>query len=522
MKLHVGLVAFSPMWEQLLLQEGIPFSTVNLQTLADSCSVLIVNRSVDADERSAIEAYLASGGAILGSAEFTRGINRMGTRREKIDYLASESDDIFRSVQFVDLAIQGEISSEANRLRTQSQTFAVFAGKIGGGLGVIFPFDLASTIADTRAAEKNFYATRERLPAERVSLVSKGEIHHLLHDALRYLHHARKIPYAHLWYFPDGKRNCFAFRIDSDKGSRVEVDELYAAARDHDIRMSWFLDVKSHEDWLQHFAFLSGQDFGVHCYTHRTFDTFDENVKNISKAKHKLDLAGISAPGFTAPFGMWNEELAKATEQMNFEYSSEFSYAYDAYPFYPVKREKTFSTLQIPIHPICIGSVAKVGYSEEQVKEYFRRTIDAKLLRDEPLFFYHHPTHRGGDVVRFIFAYIEQLGIDNVTFIEFARWWKKRLNHQFEIHFEEGMLTLNSQSPIDASVKMRVIQPDGREAFVSSHSDIKLSSLAWTSARPVAQTPSDIRRIREFDPRVMLGGLFTTLTRKLSERKSDE
>ncbi len=508
------------MWEQLLEQEGVPFSYGELETQIHTCSMLVVNRLLKGSEVKTIEQYLQSGGAVLGYADHLTGVCGTTTRRERLEYLVAEHDDIFSNVSLVDVEILADIPREANVLRTQHDTYAVFAGKLGGGYVVMFPFDVATLMCDVRAADKSFYSDRERLPSERVSLVSKGELRHLVHDALQYLHHARNVPYAHVWYFPDGKRNLFAFRIDSDKGSRNEIDELYHVALENDISMSWFLDVKSHEEWLQHFAFLAGQEIGVHCYEHQTYETFDANVKNISKAKRKLEQVGISSPGFTAPFGIWNSELAKAIEKTVFEYSSEFSFAYDSFPVYPSNGEQTFLTLQVPIHPICIGSLRRVGYTEGQMKEYFRRVIEEKLLRGEPLFFYHHPTHHCRDVVQFIFRYVAEKGIENTTMLEYARWWKKRLSNRLEISFENTKCKVRSPKSVDESLWLRVVNPDKREVVVPVSDEIDLQSIEWNSQRLAAQVPSDIRRIREFDPRGMLGDLFTTLTRKFSEGRT--
>ncbi len=518
MKLNVGLISPSPMWEQMLLQEGVPSNRVELNRGDPGCSVLVVNRVLQHSERKAVEAYLSSGGAVLGFAGHLAGVCKTTSRAARIDFLTSDVTGIFSDIHLLDLAISGEVPREANCLRTRHNEFAAYAGKLGGGYAVILPFDIAGMMEDRRAVVKSFYSTRDRLPTERVSAVSKGELRHVLHYALRYLHHVRNLPYVHVWYFPDGKKNVSAFRIDSDKGTKKEVDELYHLAVMNDFSMTWFVDVKSHEEWLHHFAFLAGQEIGVHCYEHRTFDSFDENLKNISKAKRKLELAGISSPGFAAPFGIWSVELAKAVDKLVFEYSSEFSYAYDTFPFYPSVDGQTFLTPQIPVHPICIGSLRKVGYTGQQMKEYFKRVIDEKLLRDEPLFFYHHPTHHYPDVVRFIFQYLEEKEIDNMTMLEFARWWQKRLKYLPSFNLENSRLGMAADSPADDSVRIRVIRPDGGETLVQPSPLVDLKKLEWNPQRHRASAPADIRRIREFDPRALVGEVFSGLAQRFTRK----
>jgi hypothetical protein len=519
-RLVVGLTARSVWWEHLLAQEGVSFEYANLHALDKQWSVLVVTHALNETERRQVEEYLSAGGAVMGYAAYLQNVCKTTSRSELIEYLTSDGTPPFPDTHLIDLGIMGEIPREANCLRTQHHTFAAFAGEMGGGWAVILPFDAAAVMTDHRAAHKSFYAQRDRLPSERVSLVGKGEVQRLVHRALVFLHHARNVPYAHLWYFPGEHRTLFAFRIDSDRGSRQEIDTLYRLAVQHDIALTWFLDVKSHEDWLHHFAFLAGQEFGIHCYEHRVLETFEAAMKDIVRARQKLERVGVSSPGFAAPFGMWSTGLARALDQIGFEYSSEFSYAYDAHPLYPHAGSDTFSTMQIPIHPICIGSMLRVGYSETHMADYFQRVMDEKLLRNESWFFYHHPTHRAWDVVRFLFHYVKQRGIGCTTLGDYARWWKKRLRTMPRLVLRDRTLFWEGPLP-EESVRLRILLPDMREALVAVNFQINLDAIAWQQPQRVAVAPPDIHRIREFDPRKLVGDLFTTLSRKFSERKTE-
>lgn len=519
MTLQVGMFGGSIQWEELLAQEGVPWVVLDSPELFRECSVVVVAKPLDAAQRRDVQAYLKTGGAVLSFAGFLEGVASTTTREERIDYIVSDHDTLFPSIELMDLGVIGHIPKEANCLRTQQNTNAVFAGDLGEGWAVLLPFDPASALADSRPANKQFYAPWDRLPSERVSAVSKGEVARIVHESLVYLHQQRGLPYVHSWYFPFGAKNIFAFRVDTDKGSKYEIDKLCHLAVSQNIRMTLFADVRSHDEWLQHFAFLSGQEVGVHCYEHRTFDTYEENLENIAIGKRKLSQVGVSAPGFSAPFGMWNTGLAQAIDQIGFEYSSEFSFAYDTLPFHPVTREKRYSALQVPIHPICIGSMLQVGYSPRRMTEYFSRVIDKKLRRNEPLFFYHHPTHHGWDVIENMFQTINAMQIQNMTFVEFVRWWRKRLSVQVTTAFTGSRLAITSKRR-DDSVWMRVIMPDGREALLDEDCDALPAELPFTARREPVTPPEDIRRIREFDPRRELADLFTSITRKLSQRKS--
>jgi hypothetical protein len=520
-RIYVGLVGASRAWEQVFLQEGVPYGSVDLRAglLKENCSVLVVNRSLSGAERDCVEQYLREGGALLGSVHSLSQISGIGSRKERVDYILSEHDMIFLDVSLMDLAVVGEISKEANMLRTQADTNAVFAGPLGGGYAVALPFDLDEALFDTRVANKNFYARIERLPSERVSLVSKGEVRHLVHRSLEYLHHVRGMWYAHLWTFPGENENIFVFRVDTDRSQRTEIDALYEIARRRQCSLSWYLDVRSHEGWLKHFQTLVSQEFGVHCYEHQVFPTVDANLKNIARATREMHSAGLHPQGFAAPFGIWTPELAQSLDRLGFEYSSEFSYAYDTFPLYPELPAGRCTTLQVPIHPICIGSLLRVGYSDSQMKEYFKMVIDYKWLRNEPLFFYHHPLHGQWSVAEMIFDCVLQYPVQNMTLGEYARWWKRREMLKMTIDVESAGITsiLSSSSAGGgaADVRLRVSNPRGDYAFVPLEGRTGLTSAAnWSQTSAPLPPPSDIRRIREFDLRGMLGNLYTTMTRK--------
>jgi len=519
-KIQAGVLSHAPLWEEVFRQEGIPFTVVDLQKAdpVETISVLVVNRPLPDSEREIVAHYLRSGGAVLGYARDLAGVAGITRRSERMDYVVSDRDDAFRGISLLDTGITGEIPREANVLRTHQNTFAAFAGPLGGGHAVVLPFDCERLLADDRVAGKNFYASPDRLPSEHVSLVAKGELRQLLHRSFEYLHHVRGIPYAHLWWFPEGKRNVFAFRIDSDGAPRGEVDELYAIARRHGIRMSWFLDVKSHEAWLGHFGSMVDQEMGVHCYEHVVYPSYGENLRNVMKAKRLMEAAGLQASGFAAPLGAWNPPLAKALEELEFSYSSEFSYAYDTLPLHPWRGTAGYATLQVPVHPICIGSMRKVGYSEQQMTHYFRMVVEQKLIRNEPLFFYHHPTHRHGNVVGNLFAWMEEMNIDSMTLGEYAAWWKERSKVKPCIEIREGRFSFSDDGAMQTASRggicFHVTNDHGEEAFLPLSEGVDPAGVKWSTC-PTYAPPADIRRVRDFDPRGLLAEVYEVMIRKL-------
>ena len=516
MKIQFGLLRASTAWEQFCAGEGIPSDVIEPGNprLIEDFSVLIINRKPDQEECAAITRYLNDGGAVIGYAPFLSGLAKSLTRKERLDFLVADGQSGIFDIMLLDAAVEGQVPKEANLLRTDENTFGMFAGDLLGGAAVLLPFDPVDLMTDTRVANKRFYSNRDRLPSERVSLVGKGELRHLLHRSFEYLHHARKMPYIHLWYFPGGKKSLFAFRIDTDRGERWEIDELYDAAKEAGVGFSWFLDVRAHESWLDSFLYMAGQEIGIHCYEHQVFPTYEANLKNITRARRALEGAGLAAAGFAAPFGIWNAGLAGAIDEAGFAYSSEFSFVYDSLPVYPESLGIVYHTLQVPIHPISIGSLRRVGYTEKQMQEYYAAEMDRKLARGEPLFFYGHPTHHGWETIRFLLRRAREKGIESATFGEFARWWKRRSLSKCVVDTGNASATVNVHGSAGADdLWLRVSRAPGLEAVIPVAHAIDLERVPW-APMTLSALPPDIRKVREFDPRALVGDIYSEMMRK--------
>ncbi len=517
MKIRIGLLRPSAAWSGLLRQEGVPHGVADTTEAIrhDAPSVLVVNAEPSADERAAIEEYLRGGGAILAFAGHVNSVAGIRSRRDRLEYLIADPHGENLDIGLLDLNLDGEIPAEANTLRTQSHTFAVFAGSIAGGAAVLLPFDVQTALADRGSATRNFWYRVDRLPSEEVSIVGKGEIRHLVHGALEFLHHVRGSHYAHLWYFPRGERNLFAYRVDTDRAGRGDIDDQYALAGEFGIGVSWYLDVKSHEPWLEHFRFMAGQELGLHCYEHIVYPGFEENLKNLGRGKRAMEAVGLHPEGVVAPFGHWNLALAHAIDALGFAYSSEFSAGYDTMPFHPFGERLPRPTLQVPIHPVCIGNLRKAGYSESRMKEYFNFMVDQKLTRAEPLFFYGHPYHREWDVIRALFRRIREEKIETTTLGEFALWWKRRAECDVELEATEAAMTAGVTLPggqPGGDIWLRISDPGGREAFSVPGRELRYDALAWKDVKRYVP-PADIARIREFDLRAVLGNLYSRFSR---------
>jgi len=519
MRIRVGLVGRSHGWEQLLVQEGVDFAPADVTSLpSQEFSLLVVARELTETERETILQYLEGGGAILANIRFLGALGGLSSRPARLDHLLPDGTPPFADLSILDLGTEGHIPTEARTMRTQANEFAVFAGELCGGRAVLAPFDPGAVMSDTRIASKSFFTERERLPAEQVSLVGKNEVRHFVHRALEYLHHARDLPYVHLWWFPDEYENVVALRVDTDAAEKRDIDDLYAVSRELELGFSWYIDVKSHTDLLPHFASMVQQELGVHCYEHRVYSSYEESLGQLSKAKTALEIVGIFGGGFAAPFGMWNPSLARAVDDLGFAYSSEFSYAYDGYPLLPAWADTVFSTVQVPVHPVCPGTLRQVGYSDDAMRAYYAAVVDAKRRRREPLFFYHHPSHRRWEVIRDVLRDAMGPHIMPTTLGSFAGWWKRRSACRIEAASGPGILSTRMRSPGEGhgleGVSYRISSSPGKEAILSREGEIRLADLRWRDV-PLYRPPEDIGRIREFDPRALLGRVYTAMRRRI-------
>lgn len=154
----------------------------------------------------------------------------------------------------------------------------------------------------------------------------------------------------------------------------------------------------------------------------------------------------------------------------------------------------------MPIHPICVGSMLRSGYTSGEMKQYFRQLIDNKLLLREPLCLYHHPTHHHLEIIEDVFQHVESKHVENISYTEYAEWWKARnaSGWRFEYHRNEDSI---AAIPIGEASKLywRIVLPSGEEAISNVTGLIPVKSLRFQQPAPRPPVPADIARMRQFD-----------------------
>lgn len=504
MVINVGILSrFQFGWQMLLQQAGVPFTFINGELSASQYSALVVGDDIDDDDIRQTKRYLANGGAILCSGDIYSRLSKSQVTATFIRYLFEETDSIFFGIGLVDVFCKCNLPKNANALRTNDGKCGVFIGECGGGIIIALPFDAGRLELDNRTATKSFYAMDQRLPFERVSLISKGNLLKFVVRSLEILHHQRGILFAHKWYFPEDSSSVFCWRIDTDYAIQSEIENLASLLQAEGIPATWFVHAKAQEKFFQIFNQMDNQEIGIHCFDHKSFRDYNKNIKDLRKAIELFNRNGLRATSYAAPFGKWNNGIARAINESGFDYSSEFSYDYDNVPSYPFVCGNFSATLQVPIHPICIGSLRRQGFDENAMVEYFENLLERKLSLKESMILYHHPRDGNENVLKSIFNFIRRHGIKVQKIMEYSQWWKKRIKNRIQICFDQQTLTVTSTDST-RDVWLHLTKPDKAESFIPIQPKIDIDKIIWKSQSEPLPLPSDVHRIRKFNYRIPL------------------
>lgn len=487
--LQVCLLQYEQAWDILLGQIGIPWSIIETIELLQPhmCSLVIGNKQLSAREKSSLQQFLSDGGAVLytPSGKFPFSTSKYVTS------LPPKQTKVYS--YFDTLDIYDRCFLFPNNEIVHSHTF-------GKGIATYLGIDIARLLLSIKNARKNFYSPSERLPNEIVSRVSKAPMRQLVTSLLEYLHHQRNLPFVHKWYYPENEPTIFTFRIDSDKGSQEQIDESYRLSEQYQIPTTWFLDVKSHQEWLGYFSQFTAQEIGVHCYEHVVYNSTVLNKENFEKALELLRAHKFNVKGVTAPTGTWNIYFAKAIEELGFEYSSEFGFDYDNLPSYPARTNAFSPVLQLPIHPVCVGSMLRARLSFGEMIEYFKNIVDLRIQTNQPVCLYHHPTHKHNEVFEEVFRYINGHNIRKFSYSQYAGWWKKRNKSEIAVVYDGTNLLLDKKNR-ENDVWLRISLPNDKETIVPMNDTMNIESLTYSPKKKFPAYPNDIMRTRMFDVR---------------------
>ncbi|MBC8382683.1 MAG: hypothetical protein H8E22_02515 [Candidatus Cloacimonetes bacterium] len=501
MKLHVGLLKPDHGFETIFQQYGIPYTLIkdnNLENLS-SLPVIIVNSVEDKYSKEKILQYVASGGSILTTTKSYRDLFQCNIKKKYISYTIA-NDSIYKEVGLVDfyhtvlILTDKELSSLSDSLYISHRCYKA-------GCIINIPFDVQNLIGDFRSSRKKFYSQRKELPSEIVSCISKDKIGLIVYRTIEYLFHKQNLPFVHAWFYPDEYENLFSFRVDTDFCNADDASSLLSVCDKNAISGTWFLDTASKEMLGRVYSQLNDQEVALHCDRHLVYEDYKQNYENIGLGLKKLQRAGFDVHGFAAPFGEWNPTLDKALNDLNFNYSSEFAYAYDDFPLFHEKSH----VLQIPIHPISIGRLRRSHFTDDEMLRYYQYVIHEKIKTSQPIIIYHHPHHQRFDILNNIFRYVNEYDFWKPTMFEYYSWWKERNKSTIQIHFDKDTLKVKCNNP---KVVFRITHSNRDFSFIKSNQYIKLCDIKWKEKDNLS-VPADILRTRKWHWRDALYNMET-------------
>ncbi len=412
-RLCVGISSLNAAWCSLFDQLGVNIEKIDFSSpLENNYSCLIINSTLNNENKKEIYRYLdeGNGGVIL--CENVRSI-----------------------------FVHEQIKSHHPISLPLDYSNAIEQYHLGNGLLFSISFNPDVEFSCTKYKRKRFPFKKGCHPDEIVSSVNHENLRLTIEILIKKLHFHRNLPYVNKWHSPS-RQPFFAFRVDTDYGSQDTIDELYSISSTYQVPITWFLHVKAHEEWMHHFNSLEKQEIALHGYEHGTSSSYEHIMNNIQQGKQIMTDAGLIPEGFCVPYAIWNKSLGDVLATFNFKYSSEFTLGYDTTPFHPIHNEHQHPTLQIPIHPICTGSLNRLNVPESEMGHYFKKVLDTKIKQLQNIIFYHHPMQKGTQLWKSIFEEVNKLRLATLTFTEIANFWAHRKEASLHLYFDKATSTL--------------------------------------------------------------------------------
>ncbi|MCF7911671.1 MAG: hypothetical protein K9M99_04020 [Candidatus Cloacimonetes bacterium] len=394
----IGILGASAVWENVLCQLGIPcrvFKNQDELRLSARIDALILSSEYCVNDIAGLQAILGEKAIFI--------IIPAGSRKGK--QLNSSESVVWKEEEYR-FEVEIELFESERKCRANI---------------VHFPIKL-DDIPNDIVHRRQFYASRQELPSERINALAQFEI---LRFVRNFLIAAFRAGNRELWGYaglPENKP-LFIFRIDTDFAEEAEIRKLAELCSQYSISATWFVDVHS-EQILQYYETFDDQEIALHCDRHYVYEDKLRNYDNLASGYSRLFNHKICPSGFAAPFGDWNRSLEEAIFELDFSYSSEFAYAWDTLPI--IRKQKGKTLLQIPIHPISPGRLRRSHFSSKEMLDYFIARIEHNIRLGIPAIIYHHPAHGLLDLIEELLKYVRENNINNLSMHSYASWWLKR------------------------------------------------------------------------------------------------
>jgi hypothetical protein len=272
---------------------------------------------------------------------------------------------------------------------------------------------------------------------ERIGRYPKARIRRRLLDSLRESVIQRGGIWARLAAYPFPYKSAFNLRLDLDEPALDDYERFAEARRPIDDCSTHFVSTSAYGQDRRVLDDLREVDAQSHGHHHFVYREAEANRRNLERAHHLLEVAGLKPEGFAGPHGRWNEGIDGVLEDLGYSYSSDFQVGYDDLPFFPWRGDRFSKVLQIPVHPLCEGVFFEAGGDARTVLDHFVRVIRSKVEAGEPAFVYGHPERRLGrypEIVRGLALAVDRESLVwRTTLTEFARWWRWRSSRRWSI-----------------------------------------------------------------------------------------
>lgn len=518
----IALLSGQPHWRSLLQQEGVPFDAINTTSAGETtAAVLVLDRRPAGPELSVVDRQLRAGRAVLaGSDSIPVLLGRSRSRSAYVRFIEPDSSSQFTMLGLLDVDQWTHIPAGAQAGITDGGCGAVFIGSIGNGPVAILPFELERLLGRNRSAMRHFRLASDRLPAEAVSGVPRGEVRRLIGNCLRGLLDRLGLPYVRLSPFPPGCRGLGGLRVDTDAAIGADLDSTIDLAHRLGLTFTWFINTSlmPSEVPLPGAIIDSRQDIQLHCFRHRAYSDYKRALDDITTGIQQLADAGVRPSGYAAPYGEWSPGLQRAISDAGLDYSSEFGYAYDDLPVWPILGRGASRALQVPVHPICIGSLRRTRAVDEQVKQYYGELIRHRIARREPCLLYDHPTSTQTGVLESVVADLRRNCGHWTTITEYANWFRMRQRVKYAADASPERLSLTAVD-VDESVDV-IVEREGRETWVElADSDLDLHALNWQYLPTGGRPPRPDRTVRRLDLRTSVRDVRASWRRVLQKRQ---
>ena len=347
-------------------------------------------------------------------------------------------------------------------------------------------YEHASLLPDAAPAGE-YEEERIELP---LPVIDRNGVCRLMAGTLRLAFARCGLPYVRVWYYPSPHRGVLLARFDVDVLDEPRLAEIGRRTLAQGRRAAFFINLSGEEEYEDATAAApgansqyargtvpvterpvkqpnvlrglsaAGHELASHGYRHTVFPTAARCREDIGHSLVLLRELGADVYGYGAPGGIWLPSLQDALESLGLGYSSELSCGFDGFPFWPSANAPD-GPLQIPVSPFLQCGLARREPARELVRAW-GAYCDECCRRAEPASFILHTQDFAQlplEVYDALLEHASRCQLLDLTFTEFARWWRHRTSLQMTAVWDgkEVEVKLSEPAPIDINGRIQIL-----------------------------------------------------------------